>query len=90
LIAPFKEWGGKNGSPWWEAFTDLEHDRLSNFRDAKLKNVLYALAAVFITLTLRNEAESKAGSVPLELYDLLFPKYWTFSRRVSVMNFRWL
>jgi len=89
LIAPFKEWAAGSGSPWWEAFTGLKHDRMSNFRDAKLKNVLHSLAAVFIILTLRNEAEFKAGSVSLELYDLFFPKYWTFKGRVSVMNFMW-
>jgi len=89
LVTPFKEWGAGNSSPWWKAFTDLKHDRMSNFREAKLRNVIQSLAAVFIILTLRNETEFKAGSVSLELYDLFFPKYWTFKGRVSVMNFMW-
>lgn len=89
LIVPFKEWATGSSSPWWKAFTDLKHDRMINFREAKLRNVIHSLAAVFIILTLRNETEFKAGSVSLELYDLFFPKYWTFKGRVSVMNFMW-
>ena len=91
LIAPFEEWAaaGKRVSPWWRAFTHLKHDRMKNFREANLKNALHSLAAVFIILTLHNETEFKAGSVSLELYDLFFPKYWTFKGRVSVMNFMW-
>jgi hypothetical protein len=57
---------------------------------AKLKNVLHSLAAVFIVLPLRNEAEFKSGAVSLELYDLFFPKYRKFKGRVAVMNFTWL
>jgi hypothetical protein len=67
----------------------LKHDRLHNFHEANLKNAIFALAAVFIALTLRREAEFKAGSVSLELYDLFFPKYWTFRGRVAQMNFTW-
>ena len=90
LISPFDEWGaGNKSSPWWKAFTELKHDRISNFRKASLRNALYSLAATFIILTFRHEAEFKAGSVSLELYDLFFPKYWTFKGRVAVMNFMW-
>lgn len=89
LIAPFKEWAAGSSPLWWKAFTALKHDRITNFREAKLKHVLHSLAAVFIMLTLHYETEFKAGSVPLELYDLFFPKYWTFKGRVSVMNFTW-
>ena len=90
LIAPFKGRATGGISPWWKASTDLKHDRMSSFREAKLRNVLHSLAAVFIILTLRNETEFKAGSVSLELCDLFFPKYWSFKGRVSVMNFMWL
>jgi len=88
-ITPFQEWATGSISPWWSAFTGLKHDRLSNFRDARLRNGIYSLAAVFIILTLRNEIEFKAGAVSLELYELFFPKYWAFRGRVSVMNFTW-
>jgi hypothetical protein len=89
-IVPFKEWAADPGkSLWWRAFTDLKHDRLKNFRESTLQNVIYALAAVFIILTLRNETAFKAGSVTPELYDLFFPKYWTFEGRVMPGIFVW-
>jgi hypothetical protein len=89
LVVPFREWATDNGLPWWEAFTDLKHDRLSNFHKASLKNALYSLAGVFMVLTLREEAEFKAGIVPPELYDLFFPKYWNFRGRIMPGNFVW-
>jgi len=90
LIAPFKQWAAAGTpSPWWKAFTGLKHDRMMNFREANLRNVLYSLAAVFMILTLRNETQFKAGLVSPELYDLFFPKYWMFLGRASVMNFIW-
>jgi hypothetical protein len=89
LIAPFEEWATGKRPPWWEAFTGLKHDRIRNYREANLRNVLHSLAGVFIILTLHHETEFKAGSVSLELYELFFPKYWTFKGRVSVMNFMW-
>jgi hypothetical protein len=90
LLVPFDEWAtGKSPLPWWRAFTDVKHDRLKNFREAKLKNVIYALAAVFIVLTLRNEAQFKAGSINPELYELFFPKYWAFKGRIMPGTFMW-
>jgi hypothetical protein len=90
LIAPFKEWAAGSRPLWWEAFTGLKHDRMKNFREAKLKNAIYSLAAVFIILTLRHETEFKLGAVSPELYDLFFPKYWTSRSRVALMNFVWM
>jgi hypothetical protein len=89
LILPFQEWATGKASPWWKAFTDLKHDRLSNFREAKLRHVIYSLAAVFIILTLRNEADFKNGNVAPEIYDLFFPKYWAWKGRVMPGTFTW-
>jgi hypothetical protein len=89
-IVPFKEWATDPGrSLWWRAFTALKHDRLQNFHQAVLRHVIYALAAVFIILTLRNETEFKAGRITPELYDLFVPKYWTFKGRVMPGIFMW-
>lgn len=37
VVSPFSDWA-KADTPsfWWKAFTDLKHDRLSNFRNATL------------------------------------------------------
>jgi hypothetical protein len=89
VIVPFSEWATGNSLPWWESFTHLKHDRLSNFFEANLRNALYSLAAAFIILTFRNAAEFQAGRVPPELYDLFFPKYWGWKGRVTAGTFTW-
>jgi hypothetical protein len=89
-IVPFQEWaswatsawGTGSSTPWWNAFTKLKHDRLSNFRQATLGNVIHALAAAFVILTLGNELDFKEGHVPSEVYDLFLPKYWQSNGRV--------
>lgn len=94
LLRPFEQWSSyldpsPSASPWWKAFTDLKHDRLRNFPQAKLANCLYGLAASFIILTVRNEAKFKQGHVPVSVYDLFFPKYWEWRGRISIMGFMW-
>jgi hypothetical protein len=88
-ISPFKEWASGTSPFWWDAFTNLKHDRLTHHKEATLQSAIYALAAAFVILTLRNEKEFKDGHVTPELYDLYFPKYWTFKGRVSLMSFLW-
>jgi len=89
-VLPFEEWARENApSAWWKAFTDLKHDRLSNFQQAKMRNVIYALAAVYVILTFRNEADFKAGKVAAELYNLFVPKYWAFKGRVTASVYMW-
>jgi len=90
-ITPFKEWAVVPviESPWWSSFTSLKHDRITNFRQATLKNVIFSLSAVFIVLTLSKQTEFKTAVVPLEVYDLFFPQYWKFSGRSSIATFMW-
>lgn len=90
LILPFQQWAtAQSASPWWRAFNDLKHDRLNNFREAQLRHVIGSLAAIFVVLTLRNETEFKNGRVAADLYDLFFPKYWTFKGRLMPGNVMW-
>lgn len=89
-ITPFREWASGVASPWWKAFTDLKHDRISNFRQATLGNVIHTLAAVFIILTEHNEPDFKEGHVVPEIYDLFLPKYWKWNGRVFTGNFKWV
>lgn len=87
LIKPFKEWGGANtSSPWWRAFTSLKHDRLTNLGDAKMRHTIHSLAAVFVILSYRNEPDFKNGNITPEIYELSFPKYWTWKGRASIMR----
>jgi hypothetical protein len=89
LVTPFHEWATGASSPWWKAFTDLKHDRISNFRQATLGNTIHALAAVFILLTEHNERDFKEGHVPIEVYNLFLPKYWKWKGRIFTGNFTW-
>ena len=89
LVTPFQEWATDAPSPWWRAFTDLKHDRLNNFRQATLGNVIHCLAAVFIVLTLHNEPLFKDGHVASELYHLFLPKYWKSKGRIFSGHFIW-
>jgi hypothetical protein len=89
LIAPFEEWARAEQSPWWKAFTDLKHDRIRNSREAKLRHLIFALAAAFIVLSLQHQAEFRDGLVPTEIYDLFFPKYWRAAGRIFPGTITW-
>jgi hypothetical protein len=90
IVSPFSGWAKpKATSFWWAAFTNLKHDRLSNFRNATLEAVVYTMAAVFIMLTLHNEATFKQGRVETAVYDLFLPKYWKSKGRRMPGNFTW-
>lgn len=89
LLSPFKEWASGGTSPWWKAFTELKHDRISNFRCATLGNTVLALAGTFIMLTLRNEPDFKGGLVAPEMYDLFLPKYWKWKGKSMPGIFIW-
>jgi len=89
LVTPFQEWAAGKALPWWNAFTALKHDRLSNFRQATLGNVIHALAAVFIILTVHNEEEFKEGHLAPDIYDLFLPKYWQSKGRIFPGNIMW-
>jgi hypothetical protein len=89
LIAPFEAWAAGSALTWWQAFTNLKHDRLTSFREATLRNVIWSLAANFILLTIRNETQFKKGRVSTDLYQLFLPKYWQWSGRVMPGNFVW-
>jgi hypothetical protein len=88
-IVPFQEWRADETLDWWNAFTNLKHDRLQHHTEATLINTIRALAATYVMLTLQNEADFKQGHISPELYDLFFPKYWEWDGRIAIMNFRW-
>lgn len=50
-LIPFKDWtSAPNYNPphWWKPYNDVKHERLSNMKFANLKNVLNALAGLYI------------------------------------------
>lgn len=88
-IKPLYEWASDKNPTWWLAYTKLKHNRLKNIKIASLKNLIYSVAATYLILTLKNETKFKKGKVPEELYNVFYPKFWTFKGRVSVGIVRW-
>lgn len=47
-IVPFEEWSSGGSLSWWDAYTNLKHNRFKNRELATVENVLNALAALFL------------------------------------------
>lgn len=47
-LKPFENWTAKNSPDWWKKYNGVKHARLANFEQGNLKNVLNALAALYI------------------------------------------
>lgn len=51
VLQPFKDWDvkkPKQSLEWWEAFDIIKHNRTGNFSEAKQKNVLNILGALYL------------------------------------------
>lgn len=81
-IKPFDKWKNGGSPIWWTAYTKLKHNRLSNIKEATLKQTIFSLGATFIILTIRNEAEFKSGNIIIELYEVFYPLYWKYNGTV--------
>lgn len=50
-IIPFENWtaeGASQSLTWWETYNSVKHGRNLNYKLANLKNVLYALAGLYV------------------------------------------
>lgn len=47
-ICPFKNWEKGNAPTWWISYNKIKHHRKENMQKANQKNVLYALAGLFL------------------------------------------
>lgn len=57
-LQPWANWapGDNATSPdWWKANNGIKHDRTENYHEASLKNVLNAVAGLFVLLTFHHE-----------------------------------
>lgn len=88
-IKPLNDWALDKNPQWWLSFTKLKHNRLKNIKQATLKNLINSVGATYLVITLKNEDKFKKGKVSEELYNVFYPKYWTFKGRVSVGIVRW-
>lgn len=88
-IRPLEKWNDNKNPLWWNAFTKLKHNRLKNIKRATLKNLINSVGATFLILTIKNEKQFKLGKVPEEIYNVFYPKYWTFKGRASRGVVKW-
>jgi len=47
-ITPFQSWGNNKTPEWWTANNKVKHNRHSHFHEANLKNLLDALAGLYL------------------------------------------
>lgn len=55
---PFKEWKSKNSLSWYQAYNQAKHDRINNFENANLENLLDAYSGLFVLLSSQFRTES--------------------------------
>jgi hypothetical protein len=52
-----------NVPQWWRAYNNIKHHRDSNYSEANLKNVLNAVAGLFVVTLYYYKAEAEAGTL---------------------------
>ena len=63
-LVPWDEWGKKNGVPfWWTAYNKTKHERAAEYQRANLKNVLNAVAGLFVAVLHLYPAKAKLGEL---------------------------
>lgn len=87
-IQPWKEWEDLSKNPeWWQAYNDIKHSRDEKFKNANLKNVTFALSALFIIeLYLYDRKYNDSPSIKSALYDYrYFDEALTVGRQKKVI-----
>ena len=73
ILSPFKRY---RTDGWWKVYNRLKHDRIYNFKQANLKNTLYALASLFLLLCKYKEEEFTKALVRFGWYNSsIVPEY---------------
>lgn len=49
-VQPWKTWNEGKAPDWWNAYTNLKHNRHSHFGKANLRNVIDCMAGLFVIL----------------------------------------
>lgn len=88
-IKPLEKWDDNKNPIWWSAFTQLKHNRMKNIKKATLKNLINSFGATFLILCIKNENQFKSGKVPEVIYNVFYPKFWTFKGRATRGVVKW-
>ena len=83
-LQPFKDWDINlpgQSLPWWEAFTDVKHNRYKQMKQAQQGNVLNILGALYLIEMLYLQKITD-GTDELDIFDesssLFTLKNWSF------------
>lgn len=77
-IVPFAKFVDNKSADWWQAYNNIKHKRTEktgeqyNYELANLKNVLYALSALYLLLYKMKEESSENSEIKFEseLFDI--------------------
>lgn len=83
-IQPFKQWKKEDPEvlPWWKAYNDIKHNRVKNFEEGNLENLINALGALyflemFYIKKIANESkDTNYIDVPMSPSKLFLIKNW--------------
>lgn len=63
-LHPWDEWNAPNGVPrWWTAYNKTKHERHTEYRQANLKNALYAVAGLFVLVLYHYKSKAESGEL---------------------------
>jgi hypothetical protein len=46
-LTPWEDWKNNKKPSWWKAYNDVKHERDNHFKEANLRNTIYAVAGLF-------------------------------------------
>lgn len=82
IFQPWSNWTEKENPPdWWQGNNKVKHHRAEHFRQANLKNVLNAIAALLILLLL---LQSKDGPYFPQTPRLFVPRTFTMDEGIAL------
>ncbi len=55
---PFSEWKIGNNIPWYQAYNNCKHDRMQNFQEANLNNLIQSVTGLFVLISSQFRTES--------------------------------
>ena len=64
-LQPWQKWGVKKDNPplWWTAYNKIKHQRHTHYHSGNLKNVLNAIAGLFVMVLYLYREKAKLGEL---------------------------
>lgn len=62
-LNPWVNWGAEKSPVWWGAYNDMKHQRHTHYHQATLKNVLNALAGLYVVCLYLYKDKAEKGEL---------------------------